>query len=352
MHRIKKRIKKTNIAIIYHQVPLTNKTGTEKSHHIVDHDTNNSVRLVQRVLKSYGFVVQLIKLTGDDLTPLKRINADYIFNLTDSREMEVKISSVLERVSIPYSGSALSAIQNSNNKIRTKKLLQKLGIPTPPFLAIMPHTKIVKSLLPSKYPFIIKPAYEHCSIGITSKSVALNFKQLKNRIKYLRGEVKQTLLCESFIKGKEIQILVLERDNMTMALPPVEMKFRGKSKSKWNIYGFTEKWDKRSTLFKNVYFDSPAKGLNPSILRAMQRDAIRAFYAMDFKDYGRFDVRYNTKTKKWYFLEGNANPGLSVNPDDALMASLMSVNLTFDDLILGIISNKITLHIRKKWRHV
>jgi D-alanine-D-alanine ligase-like ATP-grasp enzyme len=157
----------------------------------------------------------------------------------------------------------------------------------------------------------------------------------------MRRKVKQTLICEKFIKGKEIQILVLERRGETIALPPSEMIFRGKLKTKWNIYGFTEKWRKGSVLFKKLHFVAPPKGISALTLMKMQRDAIKAFYGMGFRDYARFDLRYNSKIKQWYFLEGNPNPGLSANPEDASTASMVAFGLPFEEFILTIIRNSL-----------
>lgn len=349
--KVWKRRKAPTIAIVYHYVSAENAATDTKAaaeHDLVDNDTEFTVRTVRRALYSIGFQTQVIKLTGKDLTPLKKIKADYIFNLTDSHEMELRIAEVLDRLHIPYSGSPYYAILNSNNKVRSKGLFEKMGIPTAKFTAINLNTKITRSLLPSKFPLIVKPAYEHCSVGITDKSVVTTYRQFKNIVRSLKAKVHQTLLAEQFIKGKEVDIVVLESANQTIALPPVQMKFRGHARTRWNIYGFSEKWDENSSHYNSLYFEASPDHIPAHIISSMQRDSIRAFYALGFRDYARFDLRYSPKTKQYYFLEGNANPGLSTNHDDALMAALLAVDLTFEGFIREIIANRLEFHLPKR----
>jgi D-alanine-D-alanine ligase len=201
--------------------------------------------------------------------------------------------------------------------------------------------RVTRRLIPSKYPIIVKPAFEHCSVGITEKSIAQNFRQFKSIVKRMRKKYKQTLLIEQFIPGKELQITVLETKDKTIALPIAEFAFRNGVKNKWNIYGFDEKWRKHLKVYKNSYFVSPPKKLLPYIDTKMKKDAIRAFYALGLRDYARFDLRFNPENKKWFFLEGNANAGISENNEDAMTASIEAHGFTLDDFVLQIIKNSI-----------
>jgi len=327
------------IALLYHALNEEKNSYFSKDHEIVDLDTLETVTYFKKTLKSKGYRIQDIKINENDISAMKKIKADYIFNLADSKAMEIQIAGILERLHIPYSGSSSEAIRISNNKIRSKSVFEKFKIPIPASIIIYPGDKITRSILPGKFPLIVKPAFEHGSIGISNKSVITTFKQLQKNIKSMRRKIKQALICEQFIKGKEIQISILEKKGETVALPPAEMINRSKKRSKWNVYGFDEKWQKKSRAYKNSTFRAPPKGIPDSIVYSMQRDAIRAFYTMGFKDYGRFDMRYNPKLKKWYFLEGNANSGLTSNPDDACTVSINAYGMTLDEFILTIIHN-------------
>lgn len=335
--------KKFTIALLYHYVPKKIKdTYFSKEHALVDNQTDDIVQYMDRLFTQKGYVVQIIKVEPNDLSELKKLKADYVFNLVDSKAMELQIAKVLDRLHIPYSGSGFKAIQSSNNKIKTKKTFEQSQLPTPSYSIIQLKTLISRLLIPGKFPIIIKPAYEHCSIGITNDSIALNYNQFKTIIQRLRKKYHQTLLAEEFIRGKELQVTVMEEKGKTVALPIAEIAFkRGQPKNKWNIYGFDEKWSKHLPVYKSCHFVAPPKALNSDLDGQIKRDAIRAFYALGMRDYARFDLRYNPSIHRWYFLEANANAGFDPDPRDAMTVSIMAHGMTLEDFVLQIVKNSI-----------
>lgn len=339
----KRQPKNCTIAILYHFVPTI---GREKyfsrEHKIADNQTSDIVRYMQRVFRKRGYHVQVIRLEPNNLSDLKRIKAHFVFNLVDSKAMELKIARILDRLHIPYSGSSFRAIQTSNNKLRTKKIFLSHSLPTPPYTVIRLKDRLKRTLMPGTFPIIVKPAFEHCSIGITEKSIAVNYNQFKEIVKRLRGNFHQTLIAEKFIHGKELHVTVLETPSKTVALPIAEIVF-GKSrvKNKWKIYGFDEKWKKKVPLYKRNRFISPPNGIEEKVKARIKRDSIRAFYALGFRDYARFDLRYDTKSNKWFFLEGNANAGFDPDPRDAMTASIKAHGMTLNDFALQIVKNSI-----------
>lgn len=344
---VKKRRKHTakrrrTIAILYHAVPLEGtRCGVADAIAIADHDTQLTVRYMEKMFTRHGFRVQTITVYPDDLSNLQRIRAKYVFNLVDSKKMEIRIIKVLSRLRIPHSGGDLDALMVSNNKIRSKKLFEKFDIPTPAYSVILPQDRITRSLVPGKFPVIIKPAFDHASVGISEKSVAVSFAQFKATVKRLRGQFAQPLIAEAFIRGREFHVTVLETDSRTIALPVAELLFRNNKRNRWNMYGFREKWDKDAPIYSSIHFSAPAKRVPDHVARAIQRDAIRAFYALGFRDYARFDVRYSPKDRAWYFLEGNANAGFSEDPEDAMTASIRAGGMTLDGFLLSIVRNAI-----------
>jgi len=335
-------MKKHTIALLYHYVSkdITD-TYFSHEHAIVDNQTDEIVQYMIHLFRRRGFRVQVIKVTPDDLSNLKKIKADFVFNLVDSKAMELQIARILGRLKIPHSGSSFEAIQTSNNKLRTKRLFEKSSLPTPVYTTIGPHDRISRSLVPGKFPVIVKPAYEHCSIGITNNSIATTYVQFKKIVTRLRKQHKQTLLAEEFIPGKELQVTILEMKNKTVALPIAEIAFKNHAKNKWNIYGFDEKWSKNLPVYKSCHFIAPPKRLKTDIDSQMKKDAIRAFYALGLRDYARFDLRYNPKIHQWYFLEANANAGFDPDPRDAMTASIRAHGMTLDDFVLQIVKNSI-----------
>jgi D-alanine-D-alanine ligase len=339
----KKQHTKITVALLYHYVP---KTLTDEyfshDHAIVDNQTDEIVTYMKALFIRRGYRVQIIKVSPNDLSELKSLRADFVFNLVDSKGMEVKIARILDRLKIPHSGSSFEAINTSNNKVRSKRLFEKFNLPTPKYTLIKISDRMKKSMVPAKFPVIIKPAFEHCSVGITNKSIAESYEQFKSIVKDMRKKYHQMLICEEFIPGKELQVTVLETPKETTALPIAEIAFRGNVRNKWNIYGFDEKWSKHLPIYKSCHFIAPPKRIQTNIDMQIKHDSIKAFYALGMRDYARFDLRYNPKNHKWFFLEGNANAGFDPDPRDAMTASIEAHGMTLDDFVLQIVKNSIS----------
>jgi len=336
------KCQKITVALLYHYVP---KTLTDEyfshDHAIIDNQTDEIVMYMKALFLRRGYRVQIIKVSPNDLSELKKLKADFVFNLVDSKGMEVKIARILDRLKIPHSGSSFEAINTSNNKVRSKRLFEKFNLPTPKYTLIKMSDRLKKSMVPAKFPVIIKPAFEHCSVGITNKSIAESYEQFKTIVLSMRKKYHQMLICEEFIPGKELQVTVLETPKETTALPIAEIAFRGNVKNKWNIYGFDEKWSKHMPIYKSCHFIAPPKKIQPNIDMQIKHDSIKAFYALGMRDYARFDLRYNPKNKRWFFLEGNANAGFDPDPRDAMTVSINAHGMTLDDFVLQIVRNSI-----------
>lgn len=334
--------KRNTIAILYHYVPndITDAYFSAE-HALVDNQTDEIVSYMKRLFVRRGYYVQIIKVKPDDLSELKNLRADFVFNLVDSKKMEVEIAKILSRLHIPYSGSSFKAIQISNNKLKTKRLFEKNALPTPKYTVIRQKERITRKLLPGKFPIIVKPAFEHCSIGITNKSIATTYQQFVKIIQRMRKAHKQALLAEEFIAGKELQVTVLETPTKTYALPIAEIAFKGNVRNKWNIYGFDEKWTKNMPVYSSCHFIAPPKELFEDIDAGIRKDSIRAFYALGLRDYARFDLRFSTKKNMWYFLEANANAGFDPDPRDAMTASIKAHGMTLDDFVVQIVRNSL-----------
>src|SRR3989344_1899966 len=154
------RMRKKIVALLYHYVPkeITDKYFS-KEHALVDNQTDEIVRYMHRLFRRRGFAVQVIKVERDDLSNLKKLKADFVFNLVDSKKMELEIAKILGRLKIPYSGSSFLAIQTTNNKLKTKTVFQKNLLPTPNYSIIRLTDRLRRSLVPGKFPVIVKPAF-------------------------------------------------------------------------------------------------------------------------------------------------------------------------------------------------
>ena len=122
MKKIKKKLtkKKLTIALLYHYVSkeIVDEYFS-KEHALVDNQTDDIVQYMHKLFLKKGYKVQIIKVKPDDLSELKKLKADFVFNLVDSKKMEMEIAKILARLHIPYSGSTFEGIRISNNKLKT-----------------------------------------------------------------------------------------------------------------------------------------------------------------------------------------------------------------------------------------
>ena len=335
------RKRQKTIAIVFHDIPKNSKEYSRREHVIIDRDTNGNVTYLGGMLKRHGYNIKVFAIAPGNLEKLKIKGVDYILNQVDSRAMELRFARILDRLKIPHSGSSYEAILSSNNKIKSKRVFEKHHLPIPRYSILRLHERLTKSFLPSPYPVIVKPGFEHCSVGITDHSVVENYQQLKKTVTFLRRRFHQALMIEEYIIGREFHIPVFQTSDKTMALPLAEYIYAKKTKRKWNIYGFDEKWMKKKETYKKWKFVSPPKNLDSEISSQMMRDAVVAFHAFGFRDYGRFDLRYNPKKEQWYFLEANANSDLNPNPREATTASVLASGMTMEKFVLQIIKNSL-----------
>ncbi len=83
----KKKAKKYTVALLYHYVPknITDEYFSSE-HALVDNQTDEIVQYMKRLFGRRGYAVQIIKVEPDDLSGLKKLKADFVFNLVDSKK--------------------------------------------------------------------------------------------------------------------------------------------------------------------------------------------------------------------------------------------------------------------------
>ncbi len=108
-----------------------------------------------------------------------------LFNWCDGipghRHSEWIVARHLEQRQFVFTGSGSETLALSYEKHRVKEILDRHGVPTP-------RWKLYSSSQSNgwhQFPAIVKPAVGHCSEWVTSESVAVNEKELHDRISYL-----------------------------------------------------------------------------------------------------------------------------------------------------------------------
>ncbi|HEX9252056.1 MAG TPA: ATP-grasp domain-containing protein [Ignavibacteriaceae bacterium] len=274
-------------------------------------------------MEEYGIIVKKLKRVGFDayelnlkdniyslLDLIKQNPPDVIFNFAEifkeEPRLEMNLVGLYELLGIPYTGAPAITLANCQSKFLTKKLLNYHGIKTAKFQLFDKIPNEFK--LETKFPVIVKPAYEDASVGIENESIVYNLKGLEKRLDYVFHHFSQPALIEEFIEGREFNVSVTG-DLKPKVLPISEIDFSRMPDHLHNIVSYQAKWDPQHESYHKTIPICPAK-ISKSLEAKLKYTAISAFKIMGTRDYARVDMRV-TSDEEVYVLEVNPNPDLT-----------------------------------------
>ncbi len=234
---------------------------------------------------------------------------DRVFNILHGRGGEDGVlQGALESLGMPYTGSGVLGSALTMDKVRTKRIWQALGIPTPKFAVLHPGEDVAAALAIVGLPAIVKPSREGSSVGVTRVFQAGDVQAAVDLAARYDGE----LLVEQLIEGPELTVGILDG----AALPSIRIVPPGE------YYDYHAKYISDDTQ----YFCPGLVGEQETTLRRLCE---RAFDAVGARGWGRIDVMQDA-TGSFYLLEVNTTPGMtshSLVPKAARVAGI-----DFDEL--------------------
>lgn len=251
--------------------------------------------------------------------PDKYIVFNWCEDLPGIQKGDVVTAEVLERRRFCYTGSPPDVLSLSWDKAAVKRLLERYLIPTP-LWEIFKTSRINDW---NNYPAIVKPAFEHCSNGITTDAVVLNERELEERIAYVLEEFHQPALVEDFIDGREFHVTLWGNGRIEM-LPPAEMDFSAFDNVKDRLCTYDSKFIPGSLHYEKIELQVPAP-LDEDQLRGIERVSQQAYQAVGCRDYARIDLRLRGDT--FYVLD--VNPNADITPDASLAYAVEAAGLTY-----------------------
>lgn len=229
----------------------------------------------------------------------------------------------LESCGAKVIGSDAAACFLADNKAAAKNRLLDAGIPVPPGILI--HSR--KWRLPDYLtpPLVLKPAFEHMSRGVR---VVHSEQEVREAASDLLDSLKQPILVESFIPGRELAVSLLSGPQGLQVLPILE----------WGVgAGDANVLTEEFKLMNPVGADRGVARaeLSCELQNKIEALARQAFRALGLRDYGRFDVRLS-KHGTPFFLEANTTP--SLEPLEALAVSAKWAGMEYPDLVERMLS--------------
>lgn len=199
------------------------------------------------------------------------------------------LQGALESLHVPYTGSGVLGSALSMDKVRSKRVWQSLGLPTPAFVALPRGGDVHAAARQLGFPVIVKPACEGSSVGVTRVFAESDLAQAQALAERYAGD----LLVERMIEGDELTVGILGAD----VLPSIHIVPAGE------YYDYEAKYKAEDTR----YICPGLEGASENTLADLSR---QAFDALGCSGWGRVDVMRDREGRNW-LLEVNTAPGMT-----------------------------------------
>ena len=293
---------------------------------------------VVAALRELGYNTEYLAIF-DDLELLRQklqsFPPDIIFNLADAfkknRAFDQNIVSFLELHGLAFTGCASTGLMLCKHKGISKKILHYHRIRVPEFVIIGRGKRAVRPRR-LKFPILIKPLKEEASFGISQASFVETDEDFTQRVEFIHEKLKNDVIAEEYIEGRELYVSILGNHRL-QAFPIRELIFKEVPPDEPKIATYRAKWDaeyqKRWGLTNQF-----ARGLDPAVVRNIERICKRIYHLLTIDGYARIDLRV-TPQNEVYFIEANPNPFLASDEDFA--QSALKAGLSFRQLIERIV---------------
>jgi len=272
--------------------------------------------MMTEAMRATGHPVIRARLEDDQLSDLLRKydpNEVIVFNWCEEvpgvPRSSWMVAQELERQGFTYTGADYPALVLSQDKRQVQQRLKDACVPTP-LWKIVYSTKDIDWEV---FPAIVKPAFEHYSLGITRDSVVVSSAELARRVSYVIEQHQQPVLVEEFIDGREFHVGVVGNSRLQM-LPPAEIDFSIFNDIHDRLCTYEANFDPNSLAYQNSWAKLPID-VTLEELKCMEKAALGAYQATNCRDYARMDIRMRNGV--FYILDVNHNADLS--PDNSLI---------------------------------
>jgi D-alanine-D-alanine ligase len=241
------------------------------------------------------------------------------------------IAGIYELLNVAYTGNKSWTLGTLIRKSKVKTILKKFGFLTPEhqIIDVLQEITLNKNL---KFPLIVKPSREDASVGINNLSIVNNLEELRKQAEYVFGLVKQPILIEEYIEGRELNVAILGNED-AQVLPISEIDFSKLPTKLPKIVTYSAKWHEESDEYKGT------NGVCPAILdqeteQKLKSIALQVYSLFDCCGYIRVDFRLS-KDNLPYILEVNPNPDISI--DAGFFRSAKNAGYTYSGMLRKIV---------------
>lgn len=274
-------------------------------------EARRTAETLTAALRSEGHPVTPLVVSDADLAgalgnfrPEDHVVLNWCEALPGIPRSEAQVAQILDDSGFVYTGSPASVLTRCWDRRLVKARLEQHAIPTPSWTCLSPESERDPSW--DQFPAIVKPAWEHCSVGITSDAVVLDPDELAGRVAFVWDTLQQPALVEEFIDGRELHVTVWGNGTLDV-LPLAEMDFSCFPDLRDRLCTFDSKFTPGSAHYEKIEVRVPAP-LGETERQAVEDVSRQTYRAFGCRDYARIDLR----------LRGDACMVLDVNPNPDL----------------------------------
>lgn len=250
---------------------------------------------VAQALREASYNVREYDIKEFKLTPEMTDWADVVFPVLHGGEGEGGgIQKMFEDAGIRFTASGSAACKVIMDKVISKKIMDKAGIPNAKSVVIDHKEAPFPEEL--TLPFVVKPAAEGSTFGIAVVHDRSEWKQAMDLV-FQYGE---TALVEEFFKGVETTVGVLDG----LALPVIEIRFESE------IYDYDAKYEHK---YNDTKYLCPPESIPEELQKKLQEAALNFYRATGARDILRVDIIADIQSNAFCVLEGNTIPGCTAN---------------------------------------
>lgn len=276
-------------------------------------------------LTRLGIEVVAIDATREAILGLPEHRLDRVLSVMHGTGGEDgTVQAVLDLHGIPYAGCGVLASALAMDKLRTKRIWKAEAIPTPNWRVLESVGDARRAAEAFGYPFIIKPAADGSSVGVSkvksADQVEAAFRlALAGDERYpVPGSRPRTVMAEAFIAGGEYTCAILDGE----PLPVIRIVPDGE------FYDFHAKY-----ISNDTRYICPTD-LVPTHEQELQAICARAFDAIGGRGWGRVDFMLDSGGQPW-LLEVNTLPGMTSHSLVPMAAN--AVGMDYDALCWAIL---------------
>jgi D-alanine-D-alanine ligase len=239
------------------------------------------------------------------------------------------VQGLLELLHIPYQGSDVLGSALAMNKLISKQMYERSGLPVPPYIVIDRNDPIDTGDIVARLdlPLVVKPVSAGSSVGMSIVKAENELQDALDKA-FPHGE---TVIVEAYIKGVELTGGVLGNDDL-QALPLIEII----PDASFEFFDYEAKYTAGAT--EEI---CPAR-VDDNITAKAQSYAMMAHRALYCKGYSRTDMIL--KDDELYVLETNTIPGMTAT--SLFPQAAQAAGISFTELLDRLIQLGIETHAR------